>query len=344
MDYFSYLGERPDRNELEHRLGTTLDRLMTLDVNLTGRSDHLYSIERRRLQRPISLTLATRLLETVGAGSTLLIVTGCSVRPEIDFGVGEPDGPPGAAAIARAMFMARGCQTIVAVAEQLAEQVEAALRSAGATIVEEAVLQRVKASPKPLFAAAVIGLPVDEDLGSRPGQIFDDHHPSAVLAVEHLGCASDGNAYFSTGKPFVNAVLRSEPIFREAAARGILRACCVDNPNEAGTGRLHSEIARHPPMADSFEHIVPGTIVNWAAYAVAAAIGALIGCPEAAFHGELDEACVRSTIEAGAVDPFSGFADPALGVDTLEKAVHVPVTTLMARTAKGFCSACRAIC
>ncbi|MCZ0736891.1 glutamate cyclase domain-containing protein [Phreatobacter sp. AB_2022a] len=338
-NYFKYLGSSPDPAAIKKRLGSELDKLMTLDVNLAGRAEHLYALAARGASGPLSTGLGERLLDVVRPADVICLVTGCSVRPQIDVAIGEPDGPAGVAALARALYLTRQALSVVVTSECLLPQAAAALRAAGATLIGRDRIADMRKRRPNLFGAVLVGYPVDQDVDGEFETLLNATDPRAVIAVEHFGYAADGKAYLTAGRTVEGGLLRSAPLFAMAAERSLLRACCVDNPNEAGTARLHSSAARHPAMADDFEHVVVAASANAAAYAVAAAIAGLAGAPDAAFTRELDEMVVAAVLRNGAIDPFSGLSDPALGTDTMERPYHGYVTDLMARTARGYCIA-----
>ncbi|MCH4561196.1 hypothetical protein ACVILI_006511 [Mesorhizobium sp. USDA 4775] len=336
MDYFQYLTILTTQDDLDLRLGNALDTLMALDLNLTGRVQRFYQACRGERGDPLSTTAAKAILDAVGKHEVALFVTGCAVRPEIDVSIGELDGPAGAAALARSLFLTRGVVSVVVVAEPLVPQIEAAFRAAGASIVSPSQLNEAKKSRSLLFAVSIVGMPNDEALHEAAVRLFDHVKPKVVVAIESLGIATDGKGYFSTGRAFERGVLRSDAIFAEASMRGIVRLTCFDNPNESGTGRLHTSDTKHPPIADDFEFLIPGTNANWAAFAIAAAIAGIEARPEAAITPALDVAAVEASLRAGSIDPFSGMSDPLYGIDTMEMGCHDTVTGLMARAAKGF--------
>lgn len=339
MDYFQYLGITDTRDALVNRFGDVLDQLMTLDLNMTGRPGQHYRACVAFEDGPISTRAAAALLDSIRAGDVSVLVTGCAVRPDVDRSLGEPDGPAGAAAIARALFIARRVLCVVVVASPLAGQVEAALRATGAAIVALADLLVARHQQRPLFAVSILAQPNDQDLSGEAADLFNTVPVNAVIAVECLGTATDGRGYFSTGQAFEGGMLRSDALFEAARDRGIPRFSCFDNPNEAGTGRLHGAATLHPPVADRFEYLIPGTSANWSAYALAAAIAGLCANVPAAFTAELDVRAVEASLRAGAIDPFSGTADPAMGVDTIERGMHDLVTALMQRAVSGFLAA-----
>lgn len=341
--YFQYMNYFPEPAILQNRLGHLLDTLMTLDLNLVGKITRLRDAAARAVDgASLTVPAAAALLGRLRPGDHVVFVTGCAVRPGLVPWLGEPDGPCGVAALARALYLATGAVSTVVIATPLAPQAQAALRSAGATVVAQEMLDAVAAQPRVTFCAAVQPFSPDTDHGPAMTALIDRLRPAAVLSVEHLGRASDGQAYFSTGVPFPGDVLRSDPLFGRAAEHGALLLSCLDNANEAGTAALHDPAHDHfPPIARAFDHVLPGTTANWAAYALTAALAALAGRPDATVDGRFDMNGVTATLAAGAIDPFGGFADPEAGTDTIEGRYHGLVVDLMARAAHGFIDARR---
>jgi hypothetical protein len=83
--------------------GDLLDRLVTLDLKGRGAVDILYRAARARAQRSLTMRAAIALKDRVTEGSVAILCTGFPVRPWISPGIGETDGLPGVAALARAI-------------------------------------------------------------------------------------------------------------------------------------------------------------------------------------------------------------------------------------------------
>lgn len=339
MSYFQYLNLTSSKVDLTNRLGTVLDILMTIDLNMTGRATSFYDFCRQKSDGPLSTSIASRIVTGLKRKNSLLFVTGCAVRPEICLSIGEPDGPVGAAAIARSAYFSSGASSIVLTARPLVQQVTAAFKAAGAAVLGEEVSLPPEEVTSNTFIVKVIGLEFDQNIDQELLSILHQHNPGAVISVEHLGVATDGRGYFSTGKPFEQGTLQTGALFDAARGKDIPCVTCFDNPNEAGTASLHSSGTKHPPIASDFEFLLPGTSANWAASALAAAIAALSLCPKGAFPELLDAKATEAALSNGAIDPFSGLADPATGNDTIEWPYHSTVVGLMARAVSGYTSA-----
>src|SRR5207248_335184 len=78
-----------------------IDRLVALDTGQRGIA-HLYEAERARAGEPLVLQ-AARHLAKLTAGDVAVIITGSLTRAWVSPEIGETDGPPGAAALARAI-------------------------------------------------------------------------------------------------------------------------------------------------------------------------------------------------------------------------------------------------
>ncbi|WP_417766677.1 glutamate cyclase domain-containing protein [Stappia sp.] len=339
MSYFNYLNLSPSKADLINSLGTTLDNLMTTDLNMTGRATIFYKECRKNSNAPLSTSIASKVISGLEQNNSLLFVTGCAVRPEIDLSIGEPDGPVGAAAIARSAYLSSGTLSVVVTANPLVRQVAATFKAAGAVVLENDAPFPPQTKQTDVFLVKIIGLDFDRNIERELLDALNNVHPGAVIAVEHLGLATDGRGYFSSGRPFEHGALQTTALFKAAKDEGIPCVTCFDNPNEVGTASLHSETTKHPPISTDFEFLLPGTSANWAASALAAAISALAVCPHGAFTENLDVKSTEAALQNGAIDPFSGLADASTGNDTIEYPYHSNIVGLMARAASGYISA-----
>ncbi|UVK49652.1 DUF4392 domain-containing protein (plasmid) [Mesorhizobium sp. AR02] len=338
-DYFSYLGLRHSKEELIQRFGLELDKLMTLDLNLTGRPSYLYSLERDGSGEASSTAFAQLLLNSLASKDVAILVTGWPVRSSIDVSIGEADGPIGAAAIARALHLTTGAVSLAMAPAPLAAQVAAAFRAAGATIIDFEAFKRLSKGNERLFGVAIVGLDIDCDLSNYFAELLQNIKPKTVIAIEHYGFSAEGKPYHGTGNVVEPGIALTHSLFDQAMAEGLICGSCVDNPNEVGTSRLHDARVKHPPMANDFANLLVGSSANSAAFALCAALAGLSATPTAAFPGSLDEAGITATLAHGAIDPFSGTADPSFGVDTIESPYHAWIADLMGRLAKGYCVA-----
>ena len=62
MSYFNYLNLSPSKADLINSLGTTLDNLMTTDLNMTGRVTRFYEECRKNSNAPLSTSIASKVI------------------------------------------------------------------------------------------------------------------------------------------------------------------------------------------------------------------------------------------------------------------------------------------
>ncbi|MEQ9449913.1 MAG: DUF4392 domain-containing protein, partial [Rhodospirillaceae bacterium] len=91
--------------------GDAVDRVCTIQAKNRGMPHNflvsLYEAARKFSGgRPISSLAAEKLLDCVGKGDVVLVLTGAGLKPILPDG--ESDGPPGAAALARALYRGVG--------------------------------------------------------------------------------------------------------------------------------------------------------------------------------------------------------------------------------------------
>ena len=107
-----------------------------------------------------------------------------------------------------------------------------------------------------------------------------------VISIEKLGPNPQGIAHTSTGTPTASDRARAECLFDEAARRGIPSLGIGDNGNELGFGLIADAVAKYKPNGERLctrvktDVLVPANTSNWGAYAVEAALAALVGRPE----------------------------------------------------------------
>ena len=99
-----------------------IDRLITIEMRFgeglpRGVTHQMYDAAREAQGgMPLSLLAAQGLINALGSGDHVLVVTGAGMAPWLP--KGETDGPPGAAAIARALDIGLGAKPIMIAEER----------------------------------------------------------------------------------------------------------------------------------------------------------------------------------------------------------------------------------
>src|SRR4051794_11019631 len=191
---------KPDMPAKLEAIGDLLDRLITIDLKGRGAVEILYHEARRRAGKSLTMRAACEIRSRVKQGGVAVLCTGFPVRPWISPAIGETDGPPGVAALARAISSGLRGVPLVTAPAAMREQVMAALRGGGVLVLDPDSARRAAAGSRPTCAAAVIDFPTDADQAKGAAEyIMATYHPSLLVSVEHPGANREGVYHSSLG-------------------------------------------------------------------------------------------------------------------------------------------------
>ena len=232
------------------------------------------------------------LTRSITSGSRFLILTGFPIP---DCGVGETDGPPGAANLARALVMAHKRVTVV---------------------TDDYNLAPVRAAVE-LFApgADVVSVPMEgaEDFCRR---LRVRENPTHIIAIERPG-GHDGHYYNMHGRLIDAYVAPTDSLF---AGFGGVTIGIGDGGNELGMGSFSAQIARLVPngaeIAADYGANFPlvAGVSNWWGWGIAALLSEAYK-QDMLPSDAAETALLQAVIDAGAVDGM--LHERALSVDGL---------------------------
>ncbi|PSS59397.1 hypothetical protein C6558_38635, partial [Ensifer sp. NM-2] len=171
-------------------IGEYVDRLITVEMRNRAMNHNIiapiYNEARREGGgRPITARAAEALVEKVSAGDVVIIVTGAGYAPEVPNG--ESDGPPGAAALARALFWGLNAVPVYVTEVCHAPPVVASSNAAGIMIREYELAKNRR------MGAAILTAPeVQSEIDDWAGKLLDDLKPKAIITIERLGPNENG--------------------------------------------------------------------------------------------------------------------------------------------------------
>ncbi len=229
---------------------------------------------------PDYCTQAARLiLENPGRA---VITTGFYI---LSGGAPETDGPPGAIAIGRAL-------------QQTGYQVWY-VTDKHALFTLEGELQH---------GARVLEFPIADEQASQAfaRKLLGDIRPSVLISIERCGMTRDGRYLNMRGRDISQYTARLDHLFRgPAPSVGI-----GDGGNEIGMGNLYDQVRRNPPLpsdpaATQVSRLVIASVSNWGGYGLVAALSLLKG-QNLLLSVEEEASLIRSMVDSGAVDGFSG--------------------------------------
>jgi D-glutamate cyclase len=322
-------------------LGERLDALVTLDVPSRNVIHLLYPMARRKQGAPLCLAAAELLAARVRPGDVVMLATGWPDRPHITPAIAETDGPPGAAALARALHRGLGAVPVVLIEDHLVPAMARVVQAAGFRVLtpEEAIASH--ASHAPIHGAAVIGFPTDGDAAKeRALELLSAYQPKAVITIEKGGMNDRGVIHTSRGAETTGPMAKIDHLMVAAAADGVATIGIGDGGNEIGMGVIRGDIEREIPYgasclcgcgggiapATEVDVLIAAAISNWGAYGVAAALAALCHDTDVFHDRAVEHRMLTEAANASFIDGITGFVDPSAdGVAAEEQAAFVTI-------------------
>jgi len=292
-------------------IGRHIDRLVTVEARIspTSRNVIVQLYEAACAAQgggPLSMLAARQILQHLGPGKVVFLTTGAGDPRYLP--AGETDGPPGVAALALAIHAATGAVPLLFTEEPFRENLAATTLAAGLGIRPPQHALEIG------YTTAVLPLAHDEWAEQQAVSYLDMFKPAMVISIEKLGPNKHGIAHTSTGTPTAADRARAECLFDEAAKRGIPSLGVGDNGNELGFGLI----------ADA---LLPANTSNWGAYAVEAALAALVGKPELMHSADIERRMIEACVATHGVDGSTG--RHTLQVDGMPADVSCAVVTML---------------
>ncbi len=253
----------------------------------------VYDETRARYGRPLTLLAAERLMESVSRGDHVFIVTNSH----------EMDGPPGAAALARALVVALGAIPVVLVNYEEGTKFERSVPEAciGAQLIPVTDPGELSGSIWTPYTVLVQRWPLMtvSQAKDEAEKVLDEYKPKAVVTVEATSCNKKGIRHGALGGPRNSGDpgeegVRWNELLDAAKARGILTIATGDNGNECGFATIEDILVKHHAFcadcgcpcgagivsASGAEIVIPANSSNWACYGIEACLAKLTGRPE----------------------------------------------------------------
>ena len=315
-----------------------LDLLVNLDIGQRG-IEPLYHANREITGRSPVGSAAEALL-SIPEGGTVLLSTGSVSRAWISPGVGENDGPSGAAAIARALALARRAVIVCAVEETLLAPVSAVMQAAGLSVVSHGEAQAASLEGS-LATVVMCAYPVDDDNGKRAAcQWLNNYSPDLMFSTERIGRNRNGIYYNMRGRDCGAGRARVDHLFDEALRAGIPVVAVGDGGNEIGMGKIAEAVAEHVPhgadgdcpcgggigAVTGADVLVTAGVSNWGCTAVAAAMAARTGDIRLLHTPDSERRLLEIMTAQGLINSTHGVVDP--NVDGIDKNVHISIAEL----------------
>ena len=297
-------------------IGEHIDRLITTEIKNRGMPHgfliELYEVARKEAGgRPLTTLAAEGLVRSVGKGDAVFLMTGAGYPPHLP--KGESDGPPGAAALARALYWGLGAVPVYVCEANHVDPVIASSEGAHIMVKDFADARDLR------LGAAITTAPTSNaEVAEWAKAVYDEYQPKALISIERLGPNEHGIHNSATGWTIgeETGIVDLTPVVTEAEARGVFSIGTGDHGNEIGFGRIHDDVKRIMPQGAKSQSRTPGGMAtvlktdvlipamssNWGAYGVEAALAYLLGNPDLVHSPEMDRAIVTKCIEAGGLE------------------------------------------
>jgi len=295
-------------------LGDSVDHLITTDMKFPGRPlghvDAIYGACRKFVGGAVCLAAAEAIRTRVHEDSSVIISTGFLLPPF--FPCGETDGPPGAVAIAHAIYQGIGARIVFMTETELIEMLKATCRGGGLSLYSAKEFQSIPGG------MTVLDFPREAKRATEEAKrILGEMDISAVVTVEKIGRNEKDIYHTARGSKMSEYVAGVDLLVEEAKKRGILTIGIGDLGNEIGLGSV-ADVARSVigPLGKQCncgcgggivtkvgaEIPIIATISNWGAYGVAACLAALLGRGDILHSANTEKRMLEECAGAGARD------------------------------------------
>ncbi len=315
-----------------------LDRLVNLDIGSRG-IEPLYGAARAQQGQSLVGAAADAML-AVPQGGTVIVTTGSVSRAWISAGIGENDGPSGAAALARALVLARRATVVLVAEEALLGPIGRVCQAGGLALVdlEQARLANSEGSLAVLVTRA---FPLTDAEGPPAAvAMLDELQPDLLVSTERVGRNRNGIYYNMRGRDYGMGRARLDDLFDAGRKRGIPVVAIGDGGNEIGMGNVADEVRKHVPFGaegscpcgggigavSTADVLLTAAVSNWGCAAVVAAMGARTGDARL-LHTAVSERRLLDVMTAeGLINSTHGIIDD--NVDGMSPETHLAVASL----------------
>lgn len=326
-----------------------IDRLVSLDFGHRGKSEVLYEAARKVQGAPLTLLGADLIQRNISApGQIVLIITGGLIRPDVEPSMGEMDGPPGAAILARGLAEVFGVLPVVLTDKTQSDAVAGTIKGGGLRCLPVAQARSTHSDGYKMVCGLISDFPLaheekEENLPAKSQEILNELSPRIVVFIERGGFNEKRVYHNSRGKNVGTVRSKMDYMALAAAEAGIPTIGIGDGGNEIGMGLIREQIRPIIPFGEKCQCPCEGGIVtttsttvliightsNWGAYGLIGALSLTTG-NRAILHTPEEEAILlRAAVDSGLVDGREG---PKLYYDDVPLAVNQALIELMRYT------------
>lgn len=320
------------------RYDDRLDRLVNLDVGNRG-VEPLYEASRARTGRALCGAAAEALL-AIPEGGTAIVTTGSVSRAWLSPELGENDGPSGAAAVVRALWLARKATTIVVIEETLIPPMAAVLRAAGMAVVDHDIMRQASADGS-MACVVIAPYPVTDAAGqAAAAEMLDRFRPDVLFSTERVGRNINGIYYNMRGRDYGMGRARIDMLFDAGLARNVPVVAVGDGGNEIGMGVVSEAVEASVPFGAPGECpcgggigavsganiLLTAAVSNWGCTAICAAMALRTGDARLLHRPAMEARLLEVMTAQGLINSADGIVDPH--VDGIRDTTHLAIAEM----------------
>ncbi|WP_299621671.1 glutamate cyclase domain-containing protein [uncultured Tateyamaria sp.] len=315
-----------------------LDRLVNLDIGNRG-IEPLYDASRALVGGPLVAAAADRLL-AIPQGGSVIVTTGSVSRAWLSPELGENDGPSGAAAVVRALWLARRATTVVVIEETLIAAMAAVLRACGLAVVDHATAREASADGS-MACVVLESYPVEDVAGQAAARdMLKRLKPDLLFSTERVGRNENGIYYNMRGRDYGMGRARIDMLFDEGLARGIPVVAVGDGGNEIGMGVVADVVKTAIPYGgpgdcpcgggigavSGADVLVTAAVSNWGCSAICAAMALRVGDARLVHTPAMEARLLEVMTANGLINSADGIIDPH--VDGIRDTTHIALAEM----------------
>lgn len=321
-----------------------LDRLVNLDIGNRG-IEPLFEASRALVGAALVGAAAEALLR-VPTGGTVIATTGSVSRAWLSPHLGENDGPSGAAAIVRALWLARQATVVLVIEDTLIPPMAAVLRACGMAVVDHATAQQASADGS-MACVVLEPYPLEDTAGHAAAtQMLDRFQPALMFSTERVGRNENGIYYNMRGRDYGMGRARIDMLFDASLARGIPVVAVGDGGNEIGMGLVAEAVQHSIPFGapgscpcgggigatSTADILVTAAVSNWGCTAICAAMAMRTGDARLIHTPAMEQRLLEVMTAQGLINSADGIIDPH--VDGIPDTTHIALAEMVQAIAR----------
>lgn len=307
-----------------------IDQLMTTNITPKYQFNEKYPITQLMYKAarersggdPLTYTVAKQLVDRVKPGDVVFLSSGFIFYK---WRFAETDGPPGVAALARAIDLGLDARIIVLTDPGLEKMHIKTVEAAGLHYWPE--IQEVMKQNRRF---TVLPFPIDrEEAKAESRRLLDELKPKAIISCEKPGENIKGIMHSRVGVDISFLHGKLDCLMQEAKLRKVLTIGIGDGGNELGMGGIRDIVEKYTSTgakcqcpcgagvaaATELDYIVPSSISNWGAYGIEACLALLLDNEDVMHDGEMEDRILNTNADSGGISGPAFYCVPM--VDSL---------------------------